>query len=364
MGVTKKKKKKSRQSKQFSYEDSKQPGAYAGASTYLRQNRVSDKKQFRKWLKGQEAYTLHYPVKKNFQRRRTLVFATFEQWQADLCDLSRLQSFNSGYRYLLTVIDVFSKVAYVRPLKTKTGPALVKAFKDIFKESPQTPGRLQTDAGTEFLNAHVQRLFKRKNIHFFVTHNSETKAAVVERFNRTLKGRMYRFMTHNNTSRYIDDLQSLVDNYNATYHRSIRMQPQQVGPHNHKQVYMNLFGDSMRDILSKDKPAPKVVAGDRVRLGKARRTFHKGYLPAWTQELFTIDRQINKVPPYVYRVRDDKDVIIKGTFYEPELQKIEDSGVYKIEKVLRRRGGQLYVKWLNYSEDFNSWIPAASVQTL
>lgn len=107
---------------------------------------------------------------------------------------------------------------------------------------------------------------------------------------------------------------------------------------------------------------PKFVAGDRVRLGKARRTFHKGYLPAWTQELFTVHQRLPRVLPYVYKIRDDKGDIVQGTFYEPEMQKVEDTGVYKIEKILQRKRGQILVKWLGYSDEYNSWIAEAGLQ--
>ena len=79
-----------------------------------------------------------------------VVSGLYDQWQADLCDVSNLKTHNSGYRYLLTVIDVFSKVAHVRPLKTKTGRELVKAFEDILQHSPRAPRKLQTDKGSEF----------------------------------------------------------------------------------------------------------------------------------------------------------------------------------------------------------------------
>ncbi|KAK7460750.1 hypothetical protein BaRGS_00038828 [Batillaria attramentaria] len=338
-----------------------QPGAFSGATSFQRHTSQKNSPQLRQWLRGQDSYTLHAPIRRRFQRRPIVVHAPYELWQADLSDVSRLRKHNKGYRFLLAVIDVFSKVAFVRPLKSKTGPALVAAFTDILRHSAQPPHYLQTDKGTEFTNKHMRQLLQRHHIHFYTSQNEDTKAAVVERFQRTLKGRMYRYFTHHNTKRYIDVLQALVDSYNATYHRSIRTQPRLVGPHNQDQVYMALYGKAMERAFQTPRPQPKFSIGDRVRLAQARRAFQKGYVPKWTQELFTIHRRL-KTHPYVYTIRDDRGELIKGTFYEPELQKVHDTGVYKIEKVLRRRGRQVLVKWLGYSDEFNSWIPVATIR--
>jgi hypothetical protein len=156
-------------------------------------------------------------------------------------------------------------------------------------------------------------------------------------------------------------LPDLVNSYNATYHRSIRTQPRLVGFHNIHKVSQALYGRVIRQSFRASKAIPRFKEGDRVRLAQARRTFQKGYLPQWTQELFTIDQCLN-TQPYVYRIRDDTGDVVGGTFYEPELQKVIDTGVYKIEKVIRRRGRQALVKWLGYDARFNSWIPISTIQ--
>ena len=148
------------------------------------------------------------------------------QWVADLMEVQRFSESNRGYRYLLTVIDVLSKYAWVQPLKAKAGIQLVKAFEKILKEV-RLPIQLQTDRGTEFYNQTVQRFLKKQGIHHFSTHG-DAKASVVERFNRTLKGRIYRYFNVANTLRYENVLQSLVRGYNATRHRSIGMAPKGV----------------------------------------------------------------------------------------------------------------------------------------
>jgi transposase InsO family protein len=114
------------------------------------------------------------------------VYGIDHQWQADLMDLGKLASYNKGFKYLLTCIDVLSRYAWVVPLKDKTANALKEAFRVIFK-SGWRPIRLQTDKGTEFTNRVFQKFLKENDAHFFTTYNEETKASIVERFNRTLK---------------------------------------------------------------------------------------------------------------------------------------------------------------------------------
>ena len=134
-------------------------------------------------------------------------------------DISSLARFNKGYKFLLTCIDVFSKFAWVVPLKNKTGESLVKGFQSIL-DLGRSPEKLQTDEGTEFLNRNFQSLLKENSIHFFTT-NSELKASMVERFNRTLKTHMWKYFTTKNNRVYTDILQDIVHGYNNSYHRSI-----------------------------------------------------------------------------------------------------------------------------------------------
>ena len=133
-----------------------------------------------------------------FSRRRIVVGEINHQWQADLIDVQRLKRDNDGYSYLLSVIDVLSKYAWVVAPKNKSGPTLVMAFRQIFAEGRMSL-RLQTDKGAEFLNRTVQRFLKEEGVEFYVTQNEDIKASVVERFNRTLKEKLWRYFTRRNT---------------------------------------------------------------------------------------------------------------------------------------------------------------------
>ena len=275
-------------------------------------------------------------------------------------DISSLARFNKGYKFLLTCIDVFSKFAWVVPLKNKTGESLVNGFQSILNLG-RSPEKLQTDKLTEFLNRNFQSFLKEKNIHFFTT-NSELKTSVVERFNRTLKTRMWKYFTAKNTPVYI--LQDIVHGYNNSYHRSIGQAPASVSLLNVGQVRRKLYGNSW----TKPIRELKFKSGDQVRISKSRRTFKKGYLPKWTREIFPVTKIIRRVPP-VYRLRDYVDDEIEGVFYAEELQKVRKSDdIYKIEKILaqKKENGKVkgLVKWLEYHKKFNTWLPKSELRKL
>ena len=211
------------------------------------------------WLSEQDAYTLHKPARRHFKRRRVIVGGIHQQWQADLVDLTKLKNDNDGMTFLLTVIDVFSKVAWCVPMKNKSAASLEAALQTTFVDN--WPKTLQTDQGVEFLNKSVQALLQHYGIHHFSTHNAETKASVVERFNRTLKTRMWRYFTKHQTWRYINVLQELVRSYNNTPHRSIGMAPSHVNAKNQEKVWQRLYGHD-------GKGVPKLCVLDRVRVSK------------------------------------------------------------------------------------------------
>ena len=348
------------------YYDPKRSGGFGGVDRLYDDVKKEGKfkasrKQIKEWLMEQDAYTLHKPIQRRFRRNRVLVGGIDELWQMDLADMQSMQKFNDGYRYLLVCIDVFSKYAWVVPLKNKTGPSLVEAFK-IILASGRKPEKIMTDQGTEFFNRHFQALMKEKDIVLYNTYN-ETKASIVERLIRTLKTRMWRYFTAKKTMRYIDMLPDLVYSYNHSVHRSIKTKPVDVTVDNEKKVWYTLYDDdNVKSVKYKFK------IGDQVRISKIKRKFEKGYLPNFSKEIFTVNMQIPRDPP-VYKLKDYDGEELKGTFYEKELQKVvKRNDVYEVEKVLKKRGRggnvQYLVKWLGYPNKFNSWIPASEINKM
>jgi len=153
-------------------------------------------------------------------------------WECDLVDVQSLGKFNDGYKYILTVIDVFSKYLHMVPLKVKTGAATASAFESVLRDPKyrhnRRPNWVRTDKGKEFLAREFQAVLKREGIQFQVCKNPDVKCSVVERAHRTVKNRIYKFFTYKYTYRYIDVLPKFVKAYNATVHAAIGMVPAKV----------------------------------------------------------------------------------------------------------------------------------------
>ena len=341
------------------YESASEPGSLGGVQAFAKAHGLKPK-DAQKGFQGLLSYTLHRPRRKHFPMLPVLVFSIDEQWVADLIELQGLARWNKGTRYTLTVVDVLSKYAWVEPLKNETGVAVAHAMQTILKRAGRKPQKLQTDAGKEFYNRTFKALMKTHGIHHFSTHG-DTKAAVAERFNRTLKEKLYRYLTAKNTRTYLQVLQSIVRGYNATVHRSIGVAPKDVTQANEAQVWHRLY--DKRFIAGKKNKQTLLVKGTRVRLNKKHRTFQKGYLPGWTEEVFVIRRAVPGVVP-TYKVQEWDETPVEGTFYPQDLQPVTvpDDGLFRIEKILKRKGKQVKVRWQGWSDKYDSWIEAKAIR--
>ncbi|XP_055388003.1 uncharacterized protein LOC129616405 [Condylostylus longicornis] len=226
----------------------------------LKNEKISQKK-IEAWLRSQPAYTLHYPVKTKFPRNHYLVQKIDQLWEIDLCDLKMFKKYNDGYTFLLTVIDVFSK---------------------------------------------------------FPTIASTNKAAVIERFNRTLKEKMFKFFTESSSKRYIDILPQLVKSYNVSVHSTTKFRPAEVQPKHTTEIYNNFKKRFKKD----PKLFVDIFVGDLVRVRRKKATFEHGYTEKWTKEIFIVDKVINREPYPLFVLHDLKGKEINGRFYYQELQKV------------------------------------------
>ena len=258
-----------------------------------------------------------------------------------------LSKYNKVIRFVLCVIDVFSKYAWVVPLKDKKDISIVKAFQIILKQSNRKPNKIWVDKGSEFYNAYFKKWLRDNNIVMYSTHN-EGKSVVAERFIKTIKSKIYKCMTSISKNAYIDKLDHIEDEYNNTYHTTIKMKPIDAKD--------NTYINTSKEINNKD---PKFKAGDHVRISKYKNIFAKGYMPNWSEEVFVIKKVKNTVP-WTYVINDLNGEEIIGTFYGKELQKTNQEE-FSIEKVIRRKGDKLYVKWKGYDNSFNSWIDKANL---
>ena len=334
------------------YNNLRSPGSFGSVRNLRRYSRVSGRAA-REFLAKQDAYTLHKPRKIRFPRRKTYSKGIADLCQIDLVDVSNLSSYNDGMRYILTYIDVFTKRAWAVPVRTKSGRDVAEAFEKILSDGECNMA--QSDKGTEFLNSTFQAMFKRSGIKFYTSENEDLKAAVVERFNRTLKSKMFRYFTYKNTRRYIDVLDDLLYSYNNTHHRSIGMAPAQVNVDNENFVRARLYP------LKPKTHKWKYDLGDRVRISMHRQPFRKGYLGDWSEELFEITTRLPTVP-VTYELKDLAGEPIKGKFYEMEIQKVfkTDEERFDVDRILktRKRNGKIeyLVSWKGYPSKFNSWV--------
>ena len=296
----------------------------------------------------QLADELHKPITRNFQKRSVVSNGIDEIWAADLVEMQKFSKWNKGIKYLLMVIGVFSKYGWIRGLKDKKTETVSKAFDDIFK-SKRKPQMLWTDEGSEFISKHFQEFLKREGIKLYRNENKE-KSSVVERWNKTMKNRMWKMFTVNNNSVYFDKIDKLVNDYNNSRHSSIKMTPVEASKKkNEKKVWSNLYGD-----LIYTKPGkPKFAIGDKVRISKYKRqVFDKGCTPNWTEEIFVIDKVL-PTKPVTYSIVDLMGQAIKGSFYEQELQKAKQQ-TFRIEKVIRRDNKKR--ERIGYPNKFNAWV--------
>ena len=258
-----------------------------------------------------------------------------------------LSKYNKGIRFLLCVIDILSKYAWVVPLKDKKGISIVKAFQSILKQSNRKPNKIWVDKGSEFYNAYFKNWLRDNDTVMYSTHNEE-KSVVAERYIRTIKSKIYKYMTSISKNVYIDKLDDIVNECNNIYHTTIKMKP--IG------VKDNTYINTSKKINNKD---PKFKVDDRVRISKYKNIFAKVYMPNWSEEVFIIKKVKNTIP-WSHVIDDLNDEEIIGTFYEKELQKTNQEE-FRIEKVIKRKGNKAYVKWKGYNNSFNSWIDKANL---
>ena len=333
--------------------------AKLGLGVKKRKTKNVKSRRVKKKLAKKLADELHKPLKRNFTRRRVIVNHIDEIWCSDLVEMQQFSKWNKGYRYLLMVLDVFSKYGWIIPLKDKKGETVMNAFKIILKEG-RKPHYLWTDKGKEYYNKHVKELLDKNKITLYSTENEE-KSSVCERWNRTIKTRMWKQFTVQGNTQYLDMLPKLVKQYNNTKHSSIKMKPIEASKReNEGTVYFNLYGD-----METLKQKPKFKIGDMVRISKyKRKVFDKGYTPNWSEEVFTVDK-IQYTNPITYKLKDLRGEDIQGSFYELELLEAKQD-VFRIDKIIRRdyKKKQALVSWKGYSDDFNSWIPIKDLKNI
>ena len=298
---------------------------------------------------------LNKPVINKFERKKVVVNHIDEIHSCDLVDMSKYSRINKGYKYIFTNIDIYSKYAWSFPLKTKTIKEIKSCFQKIFKE--RKPSYIWSDQESAFFSKEILKFFEDHNIKIYYT-NSNLKALVIERFNRSLRELMMKKFVKSNNTLWYNILPELLKTYNNRYHHTIKMKPIDVNKSNEKYIKNTVYN---YDITNRK---PKYKINDLVKISlKRRQLFDKptGNIK-WSEELYKIYK-VSKSNVITYQLKDMNDEIIDGQFYEKELQLSKNTtGEYIIEKILKTKGNSIFVKWRGYSNDFNSWVNKSDIK--
>jgi hypothetical protein len=284
-------------------------------------------------------------------------------------DVQNLAEHNDGIRFLIVSICVFSKYAWVTPIQNKQMVTVVQAYQNQLLQTGQIPVNIRCDKGSEFLNHQFKNLCDDFSMNAY-TSNNEVKCAVVERFIRTLRGKMSKYLHFWNSRRYIDNLQSLVLSYNNTYHSSIKMTPKQAIEHrDFGQVFENLY--KRKDFRIKAgqlvKKTSHLKEKDFVRISSLKNRFAKETDPNFTEEIYKIKKITYNFNEPVYHLQDMANEDIEGSFSRHEIQKITqvNDKLYKIETILDEKtiNGELWclVRYRGYSSKFDKWIKNSEI---
>lgn len=294
------------------------PGAYAGPEKLYQAVKQEGKykigrQRIRQFLNNEDSYSLYKPIRKTFPRSKVIVNTIDSMWDGDLADVSNIASHNDGYKFLLVLIDIFSRYLFIVPLKNKHHQKIVDGLKLVFQKR-RKPNTLRTDKGSEFKNRWVKAFLKKEEIHAIYTQN-ETKANYAERVIRTMKNLMYRYFMKNRTYRFINILQDLVKSYNKRPHRSLGGNaPANVNKENADEIRLEsyLSGKTKLDVnqsktlgRSKEKkrakPFFKYKIGDDVRLSQLKHPFQRDYQQKWTEEFFKVNERYKRGQIPVYK---------------------------------------------------------------
>lgn len=278
-------------------------------------------------------------------------------WAMDLADMQEWNESNGGNRYILVVVDVFTRYAWCVPLKNKTAGVAWEAFKGIMDASKAQPKEIWVDQGSEFYNKVWTAKLKHLGIGRYSTYSPQ-KVSIAERFIQTLKRAIWRHFVRDNTREWVGELDDTVEGYNTTKHSRIKMTPREAREPSSAKKLWKLFPKQV-------KGKPKYKVNQWVRISRAKGLFEKGFHPNWSYEMYKIvEIRMNK--PVRYYLNDYYGEPVLGGFYENELQPVSDPSYFPVEKVVKSRtvkgAKEHLVKFLGYKEP--RWMPAAQVGAL
>ena len=276
------------------------PASYAGTDklyeTIKKEGKFRmSKNKINEWISKQDGFSLQKQIKHKVVRPTVIVSGIDTQWDMDTGCMNRYSRSNDGYKYIMLAIDIFSKLVWTRPLHSRLAGESTKQMSSILKEV-RKPRVIRTNDGTEYKNSKFKFLLKSNNIKFIYTEN-ETKANYAERAIKTIKTKLIRYMTDNNTDKWV---KILPESYNNTIHRSIDMAPTEVTRENETELWMKLYPNiSKNKELKREQHYRKIDSyfklqvSANVRISQLKRVFQKEYNERWSREIFTINDWIS-----------------------------------------------------------------------
>lgn len=277
------------------------------------------RKHIEEWYKSQKTYLVYKTLRRKYNKNPIVSKTIDHIWNIDLIELAKPE-LNDGYRFFLTAYDNLSKYAWLRRLQNKRQQTVLAAFRDIIETSGRKPHILGCDFGPEFNNNTFRNYCHDQNINIYMLYAPD-KATLAERFIQTLKFRIYRFLYRNDTNKFIDAIDQIVDNYNHTVHSRTKFRPVDVNHENQRQVFRNLYRNRY---VAQEKQ--KFFVGDRVLIpyyiemdptkmtARFRRLKYKDFV-------YTISKVMYRSPRYKYLVQNNRGEIVRNSFYSDQLVK-------------------------------------------
>ena len=314
------------------YTDPRSPGGFRGPEALWQEAKLHlpllKRKQVYEFLQAQKPYTKHQQYRGVKKYRKVYAKRARYLIQMDLLEFRKYSTENRGYNYILCAIDAFTKKLWTFPLKRKSAEEVHTAvFYFLMRERPD---KIQTDQGTEFINATLQATEDRMDPPIQHYHTwSIKKASIVERVQRTLRNRLGKIWEQRGDHQWINVLPAITESYNNSVHRSIGMKPNDVGPEHHRFIYNRLYPEptpvqALKDAKEALRITKHLQVGDYVRMLEYRKKFRKESDQAWSSQVYRIRRVIQS-NPITFQIEDLDGEPIKGGLYFRQLIKIKPS---------------------------------------
>ena len=336
-----------------------EPWSYGSYRRVKEHNPTLRKEAISEYLDGNDIYTRFKQHRNTKKFSPIYVFRKRELFQADVVFFTDkdMVKVNTGFRYLFTCIDCFTKKAWVYPLKSNNCDAILRCFQDILSKCGDKPERLNSDRGSELICKKFENFLAEQNIFHYLAY-SERKCPIIERFNLTLQNIIYKMMAKERTLKWTSFIDKAMHIYHNRLHSTIQMTPLQAEEDENEQVvrknlllYFHKRGGK--------KKKPKFHVNDTVRIWKKRNTFHRGYDENFSREYFKIINVKINLPVPRYQLEDSKGDVIIGSFFEEELVRYTPPSIFEIEVIDERKRGrkkEYLIHYMGYPKSMDEWM--------